>query len=74
MARYRTYIKQMPLGWKIVLGILGAGIIFSAVVGIIGLCNGQSFVEAFETLFGIAEKAVEETPAVEETVAMISGL
>ena len=71
MARY---MRGLPLGWKITLGILGVGVTFLAVVGIVGLCNGQSFVEAFETLFGIAEKAVEETPAVGDAVETMASI
>lgn len=69
MARY---MRTLPLGWKIVLGVLGAGVIFTAVVAVVALCNGQSFVEGFETLFGIAEKAVENAPAVEDAVEEVA--
>ncbi len=71
MARY---FRQMPFGWKITLGVIGVLGIFVAVVGVVSLAQGQSLGEGFRTLFGIAEKVVEDTPAVEDAVEAVASI
>lgn len=62
----------LPIGWKIVLGILGFLAVSVLVVGIIALCKNISFVEALKTIFGVSKKAVEDTATEPEQVtAMI---
>lgn len=69
MARY---FRQMPIGWKITLGILGAVAIFVAVVSVVSLAQGQSIGEGFKTLFGVAEEVVEELPEIEEGAEQVA--
>lgn len=64
--------NSLPIGWKIVLGVLGFVAISTLIVGIIALCKDCSFVDALKTIFGVSKKAVEDTATEPEQVtAMI---
>ena len=54
--------NRLSLGWKIALGVIGGILVFTAVVSIVSLAQGQSIGEGFKTIFGVAEKAVETLP------------
>ena len=72
MSRRFYKFNSLPLGWKITLGVLGAVAIFVAVVSVVSLAQGQSVAEGFRTLFGVAEKAVEELPEIEQGAEQVA--
>lgn len=67
----RNRFINLPIGWRIVLYILGFLAVSALIIALVALFKDCSFVDALKTIFGVAEKAVEDTATEPENLTAV---